>query len=146
MQPAQNDRPVWPLSTHCSKFPAWSCPRNVLLDLAVQAPGSQVLCWFCSRFSRIASNSQRRRTFIKSVAPFLRAHGFDGLDLAWLYPGPRDKQHLTTLIKVLGTGQRCGGASACSEDLFTDEPPRDEQKGFSKEDMLEPLWVVGAES
>ncbi|EGW02147.1 Chitinase-3-like protein 1 [Cricetulus griseus] len=53
------------------------------------------------RFSRIASNSQRRKTFIKSVAPFLRAHGFDGLDLAWLYPGPRDKQHLTTLIKEL---------------------------------------------
>ncbi|CAO2636962.1 Chitinase-3-like protein 1, partial [Lemmus lemmus] len=91
------------------------------------------------RFSRIASNSQRRRTFIKSVAPFLRAHGFDGLDLAWLYPGPRDKQHLTTLIKVLGIGQRCEGASACSKDLFTDEPPRDGQKGFSKEDMLEPL-------
>lgn len=53
------------------------------------------------RFSRIASNSQRRRAFVKSVAPFLRAHGFDGLDLAWLYPGPRDKQHLTTLIKEL---------------------------------------------
>ncbi|XP_008828569.1 chitinase-3-like protein 1 isoform X1 [Nannospalax galili] len=53
------------------------------------------------RFSRIASNAQRRRTFIKSVPPFLRAHGFDGLDLAWLYPNPRDKQHLTTLIKEL---------------------------------------------
>ncbi|XP_050003834.1 chitinase-3-like protein 1 isoform X2 [Alexandromys fortis] len=53
------------------------------------------------RFSRIASNSQRRRTFVKSVAPFLRAHGFDGLDLAWLYPGSKDKRHLTTLIKEL---------------------------------------------
>lgn len=31
-----------------------------------------------------------------------------------------------------------GEASACSDDLFTDEPPRDAQKGFSKEDMLEP--------
>uniref|UniRef100_A0A8C9B5T0 Chitinase-3-like protein 1 n=1 Tax=Phocoena sinus TaxID=42100 RepID=A0A8C9B5T0_PHOSS len=40
-----------------------------------------------------------RRTFIKSVPPFLRTHGFDGLDLAWLNPGRRNKQHLTTLIK-----------------------------------------------
>nr|XP_020019167.1 chitinase-3-like protein 1 isoform X1 [Castor canadensis] len=53
------------------------------------------------RFSRIASNTQRRRTFIRSVAPFLRTHGFDGLDLAWLYPGWRDKRHFTTLVKEM---------------------------------------------
>uniref|UniRef100_A0A5F4WA68 Chitinase-3-like protein 1 n=1 Tax=Callithrix jacchus TaxID=9483 RepID=A0A5F4WA68_CALJA len=53
------------------------------------------------RFSKIASNTQSRRTFIKSVPPFLRTHGFDGLDLAWLYPGRRDKQHFTTLIKEM---------------------------------------------
>lgn len=53
------------------------------------------------RFSEIASNAQRRRTFIKSVPPFLRAHGFDGLDLAWLSPGRRNKQLHTTLIKEL---------------------------------------------
>lgn len=51
------------------------------------------------RFSKIAANAQSRRTFVKSVPPFLRAHGFDGLDLAWLYPGRRDKQHLTSLVK-----------------------------------------------
>ncbi|XP_016067073.1 PREDICTED: chitinase-3-like protein 1 [Miniopterus natalensis] len=53
------------------------------------------------RFSKIASDTQSRRTFIKSVAPFLRTHGFDGLDLAWLYPGRRDKKHLTTLVKEM---------------------------------------------
>ncbi|XP_019493682.1 PREDICTED: chitinase-3-like protein 1 [Hipposideros armiger] len=53
------------------------------------------------RFSKIAANAQSRRTFIKSVPPFLRAHGFDGLDLAWLYPGRRDKQHLTSLVKEM---------------------------------------------
>lgn len=59
----------------------------------------------------MASNTQSRQTFIKSVLPFLRTHGFDGLDLAWLYPGQRDKQHFTTLIKVLvrsGTGREVG--------------------------------------
>lgn len=53
------------------------------------------------RFSKIASNAQSRRTFIKSVPPFLRTHGFDGLDLAWLYPGRRDKRHLTSLVKEM---------------------------------------------
>ncbi|XP_069897884.1 chitinase-3-like protein 1 isoform X1 [Dipodomys merriami] len=53
------------------------------------------------RFSRIASSSRRRRTFIKSVPRFLRTHGFDGLDLAWLYPKLRDKRHFTTLIKEM---------------------------------------------
>lgn len=53
------------------------------------------------RFSRIVSNTESRRTFVQSVAPFLRTYGFDGLDLAWLYPGPRDKQYFTTLIKEL---------------------------------------------
>uniref|UniRef100_A0A7N9DGM0 Chitinase-3-like protein 1 n=1 Tax=Macaca fascicularis TaxID=9541 RepID=A0A7N9DGM0_MACFA len=53
------------------------------------------------RFSKMASNTQSRQTFIKSVPPFLRTHGFDGLDLAWLYPGWRDKQHFTTLIKEM---------------------------------------------
>uniref|UniRef100_A0A8C8YLS6 Chitinase-3-like protein 1 n=1 Tax=Prolemur simus TaxID=1328070 RepID=A0A8C8YLS6_PROSS len=53
------------------------------------------------RFSQIASNTQSRRTFVRSVPPFLRAHGFDGLDLAWLYPGRRDKRYFTTLIKEM---------------------------------------------
>ncbi|XP_070251486.1 chitinase-3-like protein 1 [Myotis yumanensis] len=53
------------------------------------------------RFSKIASNTQSRRTFIKSVPPFLRTHGFDGLDLAWLYTGERDKRHITSLVKEM---------------------------------------------
>ncbi|XP_037680941.1 chitinase-3-like protein 1 isoform X2 [Choloepus didactylus] len=53
------------------------------------------------RFSNLASNTESRQTFIKSVPPFLRAHGFDGLDLSWLYPGRRDKQHFTTLVKEM---------------------------------------------
>ncbi|KAI5168918.1 Chitinase-3-Like Protein 1 [Manis pentadactyla] len=53
------------------------------------------------RFSDIASNTRRRGTFIKSVPPFLRTYGFDGLDLAWLYPGRRNKQHFTALVKEM---------------------------------------------
>lgn len=53
------------------------------------------------RFSEIASNTERRTAFVRSVAPFLRSYGFDGLDLAWLYPDLRDKQYFSTLIKEL---------------------------------------------
>ncbi|NP_001171278.1 chitinase-3-like protein 1 isoform X1 [Canis lupus baileyi] len=53
------------------------------------------------RFSKIASKTQSRRLFIKSVPPFLRTHGFDGLDLAWLHPERRDKRHFTTLVKEM---------------------------------------------
>nr|XP_033712596.1 chitinase-3-like protein 1 [Tursiops truncatus] len=54
-----------------------------------------------NRFSKITSNTWSRRTFIKLVPPFLRTHGFDGLDRAWLYPGQRDEQHLTALVKEM---------------------------------------------
>lgn len=47
------------------------------------------------------------------MPPFLRTHGFDGLDLAWLHPERRDKRHFTTLVKVLvGWGERGGGGLA----------------------------------
>ncbi|XP_004375324.1 chitinase-3-like protein 1 isoform X1 [Trichechus manatus latirostris] len=67
---------------------------KTLLSIGGWSFGSQ-------RFSKIASNTQYRRTFIKSVPPFLRTHGFDGLDLAWIYPGRRDKEHFTTLVKEM---------------------------------------------
>lgn len=35
------------------------------------------------------------------MPPFLRTHGFDGLDLAWLHPERRDKRHFTTLVKEM---------------------------------------------
>lgn len=112
------------LSPECSPRSGSSSPCSQVLEILVydgqgiwHMSAQLILWWFCSRFSRIASNSQRRRTFVKSVAPFLRAHGFDGLDLAWLYPGSKDKRHLTTLIKVLGIGQRCGGSISMGTNL-----------------------------
>ena len=91
--------------------PSCTCPR----DHSKGPRHPAFWCWalycgdFGSRFSKIASKTQSRRTFIKSVPPFLRTHGFDGLDLAWLYPGWRDKRHLTTLVKVLvGSGKGAG--------------------------------------
>ncbi|XP_036612276.1 chitinase-3-like protein 1 [Trichosurus vulpecula] len=53
------------------------------------------------RFSSMASQTESRRTFINSVTTFLRTHNFDGLDLAWLYPGRRDKENYNSLLQEM---------------------------------------------
>ncbi|XP_074078507.1 chitinase-3-like protein 1 [Macrotis lagotis] len=53
------------------------------------------------RFSDMASQAETRSTFINSVTTFLRTHNFDGLDLAWLYPGQKDKEYYTLLLQEM---------------------------------------------
>ncbi|NXR52004.1 CHIA chitinase, partial [Hippolais icterina] len=58
------------------------------------------------KFTNMVSNTRSRQTFINSVVKFLRKHGFDGLDLAWLYPGSgaspaQDRALFTILVKEL---------------------------------------------
>ncbi|XP_055966714.1 chitinase-3-like protein 1 [Sorex fumeus] len=53
------------------------------------------------RFYQVVSTPESRRAFISSVPPFLRTHGFDGLEISWVGPQRRDKQPLATLIKEM---------------------------------------------
>ncbi|XP_072504254.1 chitinase-3-like protein 1 [Notamacropus eugenii] len=53
------------------------------------------------RFSDMASRTESRRTFINSVTTFLRINNFDGLDIAWLYPGQRDKENYNLLLQEM---------------------------------------------
>ncbi|TFK03767.1 ubiquitin-associated and SH3 domain-containing protein B [Platysternon megacephalum] len=51
----------------------------------------------------MAASAANRWTFVRSVVQFLRTHEFDGLDVAWIYPGRKDKRHFTSLIQELAT-------------------------------------------
>ncbi|XP_012678041.2 acidic mammalian chitinase-like [Clupea harengus] len=59
-----------------------------------------------SPFVAMVFTAESRNTFIKSALSFLRTHNFDGLDLAWDYPGQNgspldDKQRFTALLTEL---------------------------------------------
>ncbi|XP_078402642.1 acidic mammalian chitinase-like [Cetorhinus maximus] len=53
------------------------------------------------KFSAMASTSETRQTFIRSVISFLRRYGFDGLDIDWEYPTGADKKHFTMLAQEM---------------------------------------------
>jgi len=58
------------------------------------------------KYSKMAADPEKRRSFVKSVVKILRDYGFDGLDLDWEYPGkrgggPEDKENFVLLIKDL---------------------------------------------
>uniref|UniRef100_A0A3B4TV58 chitinase n=2 Tax=Seriola dumerili TaxID=41447 RepID=A0A3B4TV58_SERDU len=59
-----------------------------------------------SPFIAMVAKPERRAVFIKSAISFLRTHNFDGLNLAWEYPGhngspQEDKERFTLLVTEL---------------------------------------------
>merc|ERR1711988_2021775 len=60
-------------------------------------------------YSHMASDPEKRKTFIDSVSEFLDAYHFDGVDLDWEYPGKRegsdpehDKESFSALVQEMG--------------------------------------------
>lgn len=58
------------------------------------------------RYSQMAADPQKRKSFVTSVGLFLEKYKFDGLDLDWEYPAkrggkPEDKDNFIALIKDL---------------------------------------------
>ena len=55
-------------------------------------------------FSEMASNTQKRTTFITSCIDFLNTYPFfDGLDIDWEYPQSQDKSNFSLLLKEIRT-------------------------------------------
>jgi len=61
------------------------------------------------RFSVMAADPQKKKTFLDSVVPFLQKYEFQGLDMDWEYPGARegsdpdhDRENYSKLVKELG--------------------------------------------
>lgn len=60
---------------------------------------------FFVRFINVVSTPDNRQAFIRQALLFLRAHDFDGIDLAWEFPGHNgspldDRQRFTALVQV----------------------------------------------
>jgi len=60
-----------------------------------------------AKYSQMAMDPVKRRTFVESIVPFLQSQDFDGLDLDWEYPAnregsaPEDKENFVLLINEL---------------------------------------------
>jgi chitinase len=85
-----------------------------LLALRRTRPSLKVMIsvggWGAGGFSEAAASAQGREAFARSAAQLLAAHGADGLDVDWEYPGhhesgiatsPADRGHFTLLLKAL---------------------------------------------
>jgi chitinase len=85
------------------------------------------------RFSDMAHDPAMRERFVRSSVAFLRAEGFDGLDIDWEYPGaigipctgartcdrPQDKGNFVILARELRTAFDAAGAADGKRYLLT---------------------------
>ena len=88
-------------------------------------------CWGSGRFSEMASDPLKRKSFARDCARIVKESGLDGIDIDWEYPGsglagisssPDDKTNFTLLMRDLRTslGKRklLTIASVCNADYI----------------------------
>uniref|UniRef100_A0A182YE47 Uncharacterized protein n=1 Tax=Anopheles stephensi TaxID=30069 RepID=A0A182YE47_ANOST len=52
-------------------------------------------------FAFLTCDDRRRAAFVNNLIEFTLAHGFHGVDLAWLYPAPQERDQYVRLLKDL---------------------------------------------
>ncbi|XP_052888322.1 endochitinase-like [Anopheles moucheti] len=52
-------------------------------------------------FAFLTCDDKRRGAFVNNLIEFTRAHGFHGVDLAWLYPAPQERDQYVRLLRDL---------------------------------------------
>jgi len=96
------------------------------------------------RFSDVALTPASRATFADSCVDFLRAYGFDGIDIDWEYPvagglesntyRPQDKENFTLLMRDVRQALDAAGADDGRRYLLTIAAPA----GYDKVANMEP--------
>ena len=108
------DETTWQVK---SLEPRWDIDQNgfrKLVALKSKSPSLKVSFaiggWVESvkKYSDLASDSRRIRTFVRSVRKWIDAYNFDGVDLDWEYPAdssrggkPRDRKNFIKLLRAL---------------------------------------------
>jgi chitinase len=53
------------------------------------------------RFNKMARSEAHRQAFVENVHHFLKKYGYDGVDIDWEVPNPRDRANCNTLMQEL---------------------------------------------
>ncbi|XP_062561073.1 endochitinase-like [Armigeres subalbatus] len=101
-----------------------------------------------AKFSKMAASRERRKIFVQSVVNFLEEYGFDGLEIAWLYPGnperggnSNDKDNIIYLAEELKRAFQSRGRGW----EVTVQVPLDKTRlnvGYDIEDLCEAVHFV----
>uniref|UniRef100_A0A182W891 Uncharacterized protein n=1 Tax=Anopheles minimus TaxID=112268 RepID=A0A182W891_9DIPT len=74
------------------------CKRKSGLKIIASFGGSVVPS---ELFAFLTSDDKRRAAFVNNLIEFTLAHGFHGVDLAWLYPAPQERDQYVRLLRDL---------------------------------------------
>jgi GH18 family chitinase len=99
-----------------------------LLDLKKQHAGLMTLISIggashSGNFAKAAATDATRAQLAQSCVNFMKANGFDGIDIDWEFPGPGDKANFTALLKALRAQLDIQGAADGRRYLLTIAAP-----------------------
>jgi chitinase len=100
----------------------------LLADLKAEYPQLRALisvggASHSTNFSAVAADQGLRTTFVQSSVQFMTQNGFDGIDIDWEFPVPKDSANFTTLLQELRSQLEAQGAADGRNYLLTIAAP-----------------------